>query len=163
MIAAEASTLRRGSRCCQVSANPASRANCPKKARCARPLPSELCTALRAAGAPQVARLLAAGAWGWMGDQLRFWTATARAGMREPQLEMLGSPLIGLLEAADGELRDEIVTALPGYGDNVLGCLMPVLRSAAVLPAATRRAAGLDAVARGLRATARRDHRAAAA
>ena len=102
-----------------------------------------LCAALRAAGAPQVARLLTAGAWGRMGDQLRFWTATARAGMREPQLEMLSSPLTGLLEAADGELRDEIVAALRGYGDNVLGCLMPALRSAAALPAATRRTAGL--------------------
>ena len=107
-----------------------------------------LCAALRAAGAPEVARLLAAGAWSWMGDQLRLWTATARAGMREPQLEMLSSPLMRLLEAADDELRDEIVAALRGYGDNVLGCLMPALRSAAALPAAARRAAGLDVVAR---------------
>ncbi len=68
--------------------------------------------------------------------------------MREPQLEMLSSPLMGLLEAADGELRDEIVAALRGHGDNVLGCLMPALRSTAALPAATRRAAGLDVVAR---------------
>jgi len=37
-----------------------------------------LCAALRAAGGPEVARLLAAGAWGWMGDQLRLWTTTAR-------------------------------------------------------------------------------------
>ena len=80
---------------------------------------------------PEVARLLAAGAWGWMGDQLRLWTTTARAEIREPQLEMLSSPLVRLLEAADDELRDEIVAALRGYGDNVLGCLMPALRSAA--------------------------------
>ena len=64
----------------------------------------------------------------WMGDQLRFWTTTARAEIREPQLEMLSSPLVRLLEAADDELRDEIVAALRGYGDNVLGCLMPALR-----------------------------------
>ena len=95
-----------------------------------------------------MARLLAAGAWGWMGDQLRLWTTTARAGIRQPQLEMLNSPLVRLLEAADGELRDEIVAALRGYGDNVLGCLMPALRSAAALPADARRAAGLDVVAR---------------
>ena len=107
-----------------------------------------LCGALRAAGAPGVARLLAAGAWGWMRDQLRLWTITARAGIRQPQLEMLSSPLVRLLEAADDELRDEIVAALRGYGDNVLGCLMPALRSAAALPAAARRAAGLDVVAR---------------
>jgi hypothetical protein len=107
-----------------------------------------LCAALRAAGGPEVARLLAAGVWGWMGDQLRLWTSTARAGIRQPQLEMLSSPLVGLLEAADHELRDEIVAALGGYGDNMLGCLMPALRSAVALPADTRRAAGLDVVAR---------------
>jgi hypothetical protein len=107
-----------------------------------------LCGALRTAGAPEAARLLAAGAWGWMGDQLRLWTITARAGIRQPQLEMLSSPLVRLLEAAGDELRDEIAAALRGYGDNVLGCLMPALRSAAALPAAARRAAGLDAVAR---------------
>ena len=68
-----------------------------------------------------------------------------RSGSR--RLEMLSSPLVRLLEAADDELRDEIVAALRGYGDNVLGCLMPALRSAAALPAAARRAAGLDVVA----------------
>ena len=107
-----------------------------------------LCGALRAAGAPEVARLLLAGAWDWIRDQLRFWTTTARAGMREPQLEILSSPLARLLEAADDELRDEIVAALRGYGDNVLECLMPLLRSAAARPAAERRAAGLGVVAR---------------
>jgi hypothetical protein len=55
---------------------------------------------------------------------------------------------MGLLEAADGELRDEIVAALRAYGENMLGCLMPALRSAAAWPAAARRAAGLDMVAR---------------
>jgi len=107
-----------------------------------------LCGALPAAGGPEAARLPAAGAWGWMGDQLRLWTTTARAEIREPQLEMLSSPLVRLLEGADDELRDEMVAALRGYGDNVLGCLMPALRSAAALPAAARRAAGLDVVAR---------------
>ncbi len=107
-----------------------------------------LCAALRAAGGPEVGRLLAAGAWGWMGDQLRLWTTTARTEIQQPRLEMLSSPLVRLLEAADDELRDEIVAALGGYGDNVLRCLMPALRSVAALPAATRRAAGLDVVAR---------------
>ena len=107
-----------------------------------------LCAALRAAGSPEVARLLAAGAWDWMGDQLRLWTTTARTEIRQPRLEMLSLPLVRLLEAADHELRDEIVAALGGYGDNVLGCLMLALRSAAALSADARRAAGLDAVAR---------------
>ena len=92
-----------------------------------------LCGALRAARAAEVARLLTVGTWVWIADQLRLWTTAARAGMREPQLEMLSSPLVRLLEAAGEELRDEIVAALRGYGDNVLGCLMPALRSVGAL------------------------------
>ena len=75
-----------------------------------------LCGALRAAGGPGVARLLLAGPWGWMRGQLRFWTTTARAEIREPRLEMLSSPLVRLLEAAGDEPREEIVAALRGYG-----------------------------------------------
>ena len=107
-----------------------------------------LCEALQAAGARDVARLLAAGACRWMGDQLRLWTTTRRTEVRQAQLQMLGSPLVRLLEAADDNLRDEIVAVLRESGDNVLACLMPALRSAAALPAAARRAAGLDLVAR---------------
>ena len=97
---------------------------------------------------PEVGRLLPAGAWGWIGDQLRLWTITAEAEIRESRLEMLSSPLVRLLEVADDELRDEIVAALRRYGDNVLGCLMPALRSTVALPTAARRAAELDVVAR---------------
>ena len=104
---------------------------------------SGLCEALRAAGEPTVARLLVARAWRRMDSQLRLWTSYARAELRQPQLEMLSSPLVRLLEAADDELRDEITAALRTYGDNVVECLMPALRLADA-----RRAAGLDAVAR---------------
>jgi hypothetical protein len=79
---------------------------------------------------------------------LQTWTTTARADIRRPQLEMLSRPLVRLLEAADDKLREEIAPALRGYSDNVLGCLMPALRSADTLPADTRRAAGLGTVAR---------------
>jgi hypothetical protein len=102
-----------------------------------------LSAALCAAGRPEVARLLAAEAWHWMDGQLRSWTTTARTEVRRPQLEMLSSPLVRLLEAADDTLRDEIAGALRGFGDNVLEVLMPALRSAQA-----RRPAGLDAVAR---------------
>jgi hypothetical protein len=98
---------------------------------------------LRTTGKPQVARLLAAGAWRWLGGQLRLWVTTPRSEVRQPQLEMLSSPLVRLLEAADDELRDEITAALREYGDNILECLMPALRLAA-----PRLAAGLDTVAR---------------
>ncbi|MQA63556.1 MAG: 2OG-Fe(II) oxygenase [Actinophytocola sp.] len=101
-----------------------------------------LCGTLRALGNPEVARLLAAGAWRWMDDQLRLWTTIARSEVRQPQLEILSSPLVRLLEAADDALRDEITGALRECGDTVLECLMPALR----LPDA--RAAGLDTVAR---------------
>ena len=37
--------------------------------------------------------------------------------------------LVRLLEAADENLREEIVAALRGYGDDVLGSLLPALRS----------------------------------
>jgi predicted 2-oxoglutarate/Fe(II)-dependent dioxygenase YbiX len=108
----------------------------------------ELCVALRTAKSPEAARLLAARGWSWTDAQLRTWTTTARAAMRRPHLEMLSRPLVRLLEAADDKLRDEIVSALRGYGDNVLDCLIPALRSADTLPAGGRQAAGLDAVAR---------------
>ena len=103
---------------------------------------SGLCEALRAAGEPTVARLLVAGAWRRMDTQLRLWTTYARTEIRQPQLEMLSSPLVCLLRAADDELRDEITEVLRKYGDNVTECLMPALRLADA-----RRAAGLDAVA----------------
>ncbi|MGQ0840720.1 2OG-Fe(II) oxygenase [Actinokineospora sp.] len=103
----------------------------------------ELCAALRTAGRPEVARLLAARAWHWVGGQLRLWTTTLRSEVRQPQLEMLSSPLVRLLEAADDKLCDEITGGLRGCGNNVLECLMPALRLAGA-----RRAAGLGAVAR---------------
>jgi hypothetical protein len=102
-----------------------------------------LCEALRTTGRPEVARLLAAGAWRWMGSQLRLWTATALSEVRQPQLEMLSSPLVRLLEAANDKLCDEITEALRECGGNILECLMPALRLAEA-----RRATGLDAVAR---------------
>lgn len=102
-----------------------------------------LCEALRVAGRPEVARLLAAGTWRWLHDELRAWTTTTRAEIRQPQLEQLGSPLTRLIEAAGDTLRGEISAALRACGDTVLECLMPALRSVA-----SRRTAGFDKIAR---------------
>lgn len=102
-----------------------------------------LCGALRTSDRPEVARLLAAGAWRWMSDQLRLWVTNPRSQDRQPRLERLSSPLVGLLDAADDKLRDEITTALRESGDDILECLMPALRLADA-----RRAAGFDTVAR---------------
>jgi hypothetical protein len=102
-----------------------------------------LCEALHAAGRPEVVRLLAAGTWHWLDDELRTWTATARTEIRRPQLEKLSSPLTRLIEAADDLLREEITAALRGYGDTVLECLIPALRSAP-----PQSVAGFDEIAR---------------
>jgi 2OG-Fe(II) oxygenase superfamily len=102
-----------------------------------------LCKALPTAGRPETTQLLAAKAWHWLGDQLRFWTTTsARGEFRQHQLERLSSPLVRLLEAADDTLRDQITRALRECDDTVLECLMPALRLAHA-----PQAAGLDAVA----------------
>jgi hypothetical protein len=102
-----------------------------------------LCRASRAAERPETARMLAAGAWDWMGGELRLWTATARGDVREPQLAALASPLACLLEVADDPLRDEITGALREYEETVLECLMPALRLADA-----RHVSGFDTVAR---------------
>lgn len=102
-----------------------------------------LCEALRIAGQPEAARLLAAGTWRWLHDELRTWTTSARTELRRPQLEQLSSPLTRLIEAAGDTQRGEISAALRGCGDTVLECLMPVLRSVA-----SRRTAGFDEIAR---------------
>jgi len=102
-----------------------------------------LCGTLQAAGAPEVARLLATRAWHGVRGQLGSWITTARAETRRPQLARLSSPLLRVLEAADGTLREEITATLCGYTDTVLECLMPALRSAH-----SRRTTGLDALAR---------------
>jgi hypothetical protein len=99
---------------------------------------------VRAAGSQQFARLLTAGTWHWLAGQLRSGVASARTEDRKPRLEMLSTPLIRLLEAADDELRDQVVAELRAYGDNVLECLIPALRSAG----RGSTAGGLDEIAR---------------
>lgn len=89
-----------------------------------------LCRALHSTGGSEPARLLAAGAWRWMNDQLRLWTTTTRSEIRRPQLERLSSPLIRLLDAADVTLHAEITRSLRDDDDTVLECLMPALRLA---------------------------------
>jgi len=50
---------------------------------------------------------------------------------RRKQFADLGKPLAGLLAAADGTaLAGEIVTIMREHGDDVLACLLPMLRTA---------------------------------
>lgn len=126
----------------------------------------ELCAALRAQRAPEVARLLSAGVWAAVDSGLRLWVTAGPAEIRRVHMQQLALPLRQVLAAADGELRDGILAALRERGDTVLECLMALLRRVAeALPAAEWGAAGLDVIVRDcvdrLRVVAERPPRAA--
>lgn len=89
-----------------------------------------LCTALRAAGDPQLVRFLTVRTWGAMQEWMRYCTRIERADSRQPALEKLSAPLLRLLEASDNEQRDEVVGELAAFDDTVLECLIPALRQA---------------------------------
>jgi hypothetical protein len=89
-----------------------------------------LTAALRDADAAATAGWLLAASWGWLDDDIRLWLRYPSPATRRKQLAELGQPLAGLLAAADGTaLAAEIVTALRGHGDDVLACLLPMLRA----------------------------------
>ena len=90
-----------------------------------------LTRALRDSGAATTAGWLLAASWGWLDEEIRLWLGYASPAIRRKQLAELGKPLAGLLAAADGTaLAGEIVTVLRDHGDDVLACLLPMLRAA---------------------------------
>jgi hypothetical protein len=90
-----------------------------------------LVAALRDTGAAATAGWLLAASWGWLDDDIRLWLRYPSPATRHKQLAELAKPLAGLLAAADGTaLADEIVTILREHGDDVLRCLLPMLRAA---------------------------------
>jgi predicted 2-oxoglutarate/Fe(II)-dependent dioxygenase YbiX len=98
------------------------------------------------------ARLLIAGAWSWLLGMVEDRRRLVAPSHRAEALGELARPVLAGLEgttaiAAD-DLCDEVVGALCGQGDDLLACLVPVLRAARTLPPATRTAAGLDRIAR---------------
>jgi hypothetical protein len=103
-----------------------------------------LSSALRAAGSPQLARCVSASTWHRMNESIQTWTCVERADARRPWLEKMSTPLLRLLEVADGELREVVIRDLSAFGDTVLECLIPALRQAG--PA---RAPWLAEIARG--------------
>ena len=75
--------------------------------------------------------------WGWLDDDIRLWLRYPSPATRRKQLAELGKPLAGLLAAADGTaLAGEIVVVLREHGDDVLACLLPMLRAAGPGPSA---------------------------
>ncbi|GGX69149.1 hypothetical protein GCM10010358_24440 [Streptomyces minutiscleroticus] len=104
-----------------------------------------LCETLHTAQSPGTARLLAAGIWKAVADELHRWTAAgaARREFRRPALEALAAPLADLVAVADEALHQTITGSLRSYPDTVLECLLPALRSAQ----ASGTTAGWDAIA----------------
>jgi len=90
-----------------------------------------LTAALRDAGAAVTAGWLLAASWDWLDDDIRSWLSYPSPATQRKQLAELGKPLAGLLAAAGGTgLAGEIVRALQEHGDDVLACLLPMLRAA---------------------------------
>jgi hypothetical protein len=90
-----------------------------------------LTRALREAGADATAGSLLAASWRWLDDDLRLLLRSPSPVTRDKQLAELGKPLAALLAAAEGTaLADEIVKLLAEPGDDVLACLLPMLRAA---------------------------------
>jgi hypothetical protein len=97
-----------------------------------------LTAALREVGAAATAGWLLAASWGWLDDDIRAWLEYPSPATRRKQLAELGQPLAGLLAAADGTaLAGQIVAVLREHGDDVLACLLPMLRAAAPGPSAS--------------------------
>lgn len=96
-----------------------------------------LTAALRDAGAATTAGWLLAASWGWLDADIRLWLGYSSPATRRKQLAELGKPLAGLLAAAGGTaLAGAIVAALREHGDDMLGCLLPMLRAAGPGPSA---------------------------
>ena len=96
-----------------------------------------LTAALRDAGAAATAGWLLAASWAWLDDDIRTWLKYPSPVTRRKKLAELGQPLAGLLAAADGTaLAGEIVTVLREHGDDVLACVLPLLRAAGPGPSA---------------------------
>lgn len=90
-----------------------------------------LIAALQDAGAVATAGWLLTASWGWLDGDIRLWLRYSSPNARRKQLAELGKPLAGLLAAAAGTaLAGEIVTVLREHGDDVLACLLPMLRAA---------------------------------
>jgi hypothetical protein len=96
-----------------------------------------LTAAVRDAGAAATAGWLLAASWGWLDHNIRLCLGYPAPATRRKQLAELGKPLGGLLAAADGTLlAGEIVTVLREHADDVLACLLPMLRAAGPEPGA---------------------------
>lgn len=96
-----------------------------------------LIAALRDAGAAATTGHLLTASWRWLDDEIRTLLGYPSPVTRRKHLAELGRPLAGLLAAADGSaLAGEIATVLREHPDDVLACLLPMLRAAGPGPSA---------------------------
>ena len=114
---------------------------------------ARLCEALSARGAPgaSTAQLLVRDSWTWLNE-----TIIQRGGLQPPSrrdeaLTELARPIGAVLEStaivnADN-VRDNAVRFFCEHNDDLLACLIQVLRAAEALPPAIRATAGLDIIA----------------
>lgn len=95
------------------------------------------------------ARLLVQRSWAWVRESVGRALAEAPPGRREEALRQLGRPVAAVLLSARlieaSELTDEAAAFLCAGTDDLIGCLMEVLRSASAL-ATTRRPEATRAV-----------------
>jgi hypothetical protein len=90
---------------------------------------------LRFAGAGTTAEMLVAKSWNWLDGAIRSSLASPAPTTRHEQLATLGKPLAGLLAAAEGTaLAGDIASKLREQGDDVLACLLPMLKAAGSRP-----------------------------
>ncbi|MDP9442748.1 MAG: hydantoinase B/oxoprolinase family protein [Actinomycetota bacterium] len=111
-----------------------------------------LCEALHAAGSSgtSMARLLAQDSWRRVSEAIEQRRGLMPPSRRDEALGELGRSVLAVLQStviADADLRDTAVGFLREGGEDLLPCLMQLLRTAEGLPPTTRTAAGLDALA----------------
>jgi hypothetical protein len=105
----------------------------------------------RGATGGSIARLLVRDSWTWASEAVEQRRGLMPPSRRDDALRELARPVLAVLETtaivgAD-DVRDHAVRFVCAQSDDVLACLMQVLRAATALPPATRTAAGLDAIA----------------
>lgn len=113
-----------------------------------------LCEALHPAGSTgtSTARLLVQGSSRWLGEAIKQRRGLGPPSRRDAALAELAPPALALLEStaviAATDLRDEVLGCLCDGNDDLLACLMQMLRAESARPGPRQAVDGLDIVGR---------------
>jgi hypothetical protein len=113
-----------------------------------------LCEALSAAGSAgtSAARLLVRDSWRWAREAVERRRGLMPPSHRDQALRVLGRPVLAVLESASviaaTDVRDEALGMLCEETDDLLPCVMAVLRAERALPQQRRQTTKLDALVR---------------